>query len=143
VTDTVTGLIWLKDPLCFFPAQTDYATANTAAALLENGNCGLSDGSAAGDWRLPTKGEWEAVYKSACAHGDWHFPMPGKSGTGCFDLNPWAIAPEWIQWYPRWSSTSAGSEAYAFTPYLAPDYITDTYDRIAIVGFIWPVRSVE
>jgi hypothetical protein len=32
-----------------------------SAAQLADGQCGLSDGSKAGDWRLPTKDEWEAM----------------------------------------------------------------------------------
>lgn len=52
VTDHLTGLIWLKDADCF--GQKDGgAAAEAAAAALKDGDCGLSDGSTAGDWRLP------------------------------------------------------------------------------------------
>ena len=61
VTDNLTKLIWLKNPDCF--GIIDWRSAVQAAKGLKNGDCGpkpelvLSDGSSAGDWRLPTMGE--------------------------------------------------------------------------------------
>ena len=52
VTDQVTGLIWLAEANCF-GTQT-YTDAMTMAGTLATGQCGLTDGSVAGDWRLPT-----------------------------------------------------------------------------------------
>ena len=59
VTDSVTGLIWLKQADCL--AASDYATANRLAAVLQERRCGLRDGSNKGDWRLPTDAEWRAT----------------------------------------------------------------------------------
>jgi len=59
VTDNLTGLIWLKDAGCLAPAI--FATALTEANLLASGACGLSDGSKAGDWRLPNINELESL----------------------------------------------------------------------------------
>jgi hypothetical protein len=61
VTDSTTGLIWLKDAACASLGTPDFATANAATAGLHAGQCGLSDGSAAGQWRLPTREEWLAT----------------------------------------------------------------------------------
>ena len=44
VTDTQTGLIWLKNVACYTTAM-DFATANHTAASLQDGQCGLTDGS--------------------------------------------------------------------------------------------------
>jgi hypothetical protein len=61
VTDNLTGLIWLKNTKCF--GLMDLEGARLAAKHLKNGDCGpdpaliLSDGSSAGDWRLPTMSE--------------------------------------------------------------------------------------
>jgi len=58
VTDSLTGLIWLKNTNCF--GMVDWEGAMLAAKSLKDGDCGpnpslvLSDGSSAGDWRLPT-----------------------------------------------------------------------------------------
>ncbi len=50
VTDNLTGLIWLKDANCF-GLQT-WFQALTLSNALANGQCSLTDGSVAGDWRL-------------------------------------------------------------------------------------------
>jgi hypothetical protein len=77
VTDTVTGLIWLRQADCL-PSKL-WAAANQAAATLKEGDCGLTDGSSAGDWRLPTEDEWSATMARAavldCKSG------PGSPGT--------------------------------------------------------------
>jgi hypothetical protein len=61
VTDNLTGLIWLKNTNCL--GMMDWKDAILAAQNLKDGDCGpdpaltLSDGSSAGEWRLPTMHE--------------------------------------------------------------------------------------
>ncbi len=61
VTDNLTKLTWLKNIDCF--GKLDLKSALLAAKSLKAGDCGpdptlvLSDGSSAGDWRLPTMSE--------------------------------------------------------------------------------------
>ncbi len=66
VKDMTTGLVWLKDaswggqkPWRDSSSQYEWDDAHTRAGLLNAGDstAGLSDGSVAGDWRLPTKAE--------------------------------------------------------------------------------------
>jgi quinol monooxygenase YgiN len=52
VTDRLTELIWLKDADRFGEVTWEQALAN--ARGLASGSCDLTDGSKAGDWRLPT-----------------------------------------------------------------------------------------
>jgi hypothetical protein len=61
VTDNLTGLIWLKNANCA-GGTAHWATALSYSNALYDGctncfgiggDCGLSDGSSAGDWRLP------------------------------------------------------------------------------------------
>jgi hypothetical protein len=59
VSDALTGLVWLKDAGCFSPMT--WSGGLNAAAQLGNGVCGLSDGSAAGQWRMPNIGELETL----------------------------------------------------------------------------------
>ena len=65
IRDNRTGLIWLKNASCSDLPYTDsdgranWENAELAAASLADGTCGLTDGSKAGDWRLPKKEEWE------------------------------------------------------------------------------------
>ena len=56
VLDCNTQLVWLKDANCF--GLRTWAGAEIAAANLQNGDCGLTDGSVAGDWRQPTRFEF-------------------------------------------------------------------------------------
>src|SRR5438105_13500119 len=67
VTDTVTGLIWLKELNCL--PSANWEAAKKAAAGLKDGDCMLKDGSSPGEWRLPTQPEWEATMKDAKAQG--------------------------------------------------------------------------
>ena len=55
VTDELTGLVWLTIANCF--GQTAWADALTNINGLASSACGLTDGSAAGDWRLPNRKE--------------------------------------------------------------------------------------
>jgi len=71
VMDMTTGLVWLKkadwgsgriwrdNDVCMPPDYNCYEDAHTRTGLLSAGTTGaeLSDGSVAGDWRLPTKAE--------------------------------------------------------------------------------------
>jgi hypothetical protein len=59
VSDQLTGLIWLKDAGCL--ASANWATALTAANQLASGACGLTDGSKAGQWRMPNANELESL----------------------------------------------------------------------------------
>lgn len=54
LADTLTGLVWLKKADCI---QQDWAGALAAVQALQAGQCGLSDGSSAGQWRMPNRTE--------------------------------------------------------------------------------------
>ena len=51
VTDQLTGLSWLRDASAF--GSMEWARAIDVCNKLHDGQAGLGDGSAAGDWRLP------------------------------------------------------------------------------------------
>ncbi len=53
VTDNLTGLIWLKNANCFGLRAWNDAVSDCNG--LNSGECGLSDDSNAGDWRLPNQ----------------------------------------------------------------------------------------
>ena len=73
VVDNVTGLIWLADPDCPLLGQPKtWADAKLAVASLGAPQCGLTDNSKPGDWRLPTGPEWTATVDAlfVISHGN-------------------------------------------------------------------------
>lgn len=58
VTDTMTGLIWLKQADAI---HLPWAQALAAVNALASGQYGLTDGSTAGSWRMPTRLEMQSL----------------------------------------------------------------------------------
>jgi hypothetical protein len=58
ITDTVTGLVWLKKADCI---NADWAGALATVNSLASSQCGLTDGSAAGAWRMPNRNEIQSL----------------------------------------------------------------------------------
>ncbi len=59
VTDGMTGLVWMKNAGCFAPSN--WYDALTKANQLASGQCGLTDGSTADQWRMPNANELESI----------------------------------------------------------------------------------
>ena len=85
VTDSLTQLIWLKNLNCF--GFLDWRSAALEVKSLQEGDCGpnpdlaLSDGSSAGDWRLPTMSELCTLIDFSRRAWIVYF----ESGTTCYD----------------------------------------------------------
>ncbi len=60
LTDNLTGIIWLKNADCFgtLSWSSAYYYCNN---MVKSGSCGLTDGSVAGDWRLPNRKELSSL----------------------------------------------------------------------------------
>lgn len=74
VRENATGLIWLANPTKI-PRAGSMDEAKRWVAKFSSGQHGLNDGSAAGDWRLPTANELKGVSRSRMAK---HFRSEGK-----------------------------------------------------------------
>jgi len=58
VVDALTGLVWLKQADCI---HQPWAGAIAAVKTLASGQCGLTDGSTAGSWRVPSRNEMQSL----------------------------------------------------------------------------------
>ena len=127
VTDKLTGLVWLTMADCF--SGREWSAAMAAALALKSGECGLSDGSAAGAWRLPQIQELKSLVSR------------GRSGPALSPTAPFTgvrTSPTENLYY--WSSTvfSGDSSGSWFVNF---DEGVVYYDLQANNGFAWPVRD--
>jgi len=142
VTDTVTGLIWLKDGNCF--NTRTYASANRVAATLKDGRCGLTDGSVAGDWRLPTKTELAATIARAVSplgcFGGSAPSLTNDPGTGCLQSGPTSFTNVQLSIY--WSSSALEpNPPDAWGVDFLNGNINNTQLSKVTNHFVWPVRG--
>ena len=136
VKDNLTGLFWLENANCF-GIQT-WAGASIAAAQLGDGQCGLTDGSSPGDWRLPTQAEWQTIVDQANTNGCGAPTFPDTSGIGCCGVFPCAFAG--VQSANYWSSTTNASGPHsAWNPSLNVGNLFSIFK--ANIIFVWPVRA--
>ena len=124
VTDNLTGLIWLKNANCF--EGKDWDTALGDCNGLKDGDCALSDGSSAGDWRLPNAKELFSLIDL----GQYSPALPsGHPFTG-------------VQSNFYWSSTTIDSYSsiawYVGMNFGDVSYGSKTFDYNY---YVWPVRG--
>ncbi len=137
VHDTVTNLIWLKDANCF-TEETQWAAANNLAAGLRDGSCDLTDGSSPGDWRLPTKEEWEATVERADTLTCSDPCLVNTPGTACYTEGPQPFTG--VESYYYWSSnTYADDPRRAY--YLHLEFGNVNHNVKINQYYVWPVRG--
>jgi hypothetical protein len=136
VTDNLTGLVWLKNANCTdtvggiaIVSKLPWADALTWSNALANGACGLSDGSTAGQWRLPNVNELESLVDYSNANP----PLP----TGHPFTN--------VILGGYWSSTSAIGSSPPCAYYVdmingMANYVDKT--DLNSNHYVWPVRGV-
>lgn len=121
-TDNLTGLIWLKNANCYGAQVWDNAILSTKT--LNSGECGLSDGSLEGDWRLPNVRELHSLID----YGNYRPALP--------DNHPFTTVQSSFYWS---STTGAYNTSNAWFVSLNSgnvngDFKTPTY-------YVWPVRG--
>ena len=131
VKDNLTGLIWLKNAACFCDRTWHEALSDCNG--LASGSCGLTDGSSAGDWRLPNSNELASL-----VHKGYYNPaIPNTAGTG-----QWSPGEPFnqVQDFYYWSSTStAYNTGKAWGMNMSHGFV-DFYEKY-LPFLVWPVRD--
>ena len=133
VTDNLTGLIWLQNTNCtdtsggISKANGDLTWANalTWSNNLASGACGLTDGSAAGDWRLPNIEELESLVDLANSYPSLPAGHPFNN-----------VQSDFYYWS---SSTVAYYTDSAWFLYMKGGSVVG-YNK-ASSNYVWPVRG--
>jgi hypothetical protein len=132
VIDCLTGLLWLKNANCY--GQQSWYNALSLTAGLNSGECGLSDGSVQGDWRLPTLEELQGIGTDPPTTWDGLRLVPWTMPSAPF------VSVETS--YGYWSSTAFASSTniiwylYMYSGRMEADIKSKS-------GYVWPVRSAN
>ena len=123
VKDNLTGLIWLKDASCL--GRQGWTRALSYANTLATGVCGLTDGSVAGDWRLPNIKELQSLID----YGQFNPALPvGHPFSGVPFLYIWS------------SSIIVNDPRFVWIVNIYGGYVYDGRKDITFVN-VWPVRG--
>ncbi len=145
VTDTLTGLIWLADANCttFFSGDgasqnnRSWSNALTATNSLAAGYCGLTDGSSAGDWRLPNVRELQSLVHYGFPSSPSDYAVPNTAGTGKWsEGDPFSN----IQLGLYWSSSTFTSKTFDAWFVVMHGGSVDFGQKIKS-NYVWPVRG--
>jgi hypothetical protein len=113
-TDSVTGLVWLQQASCA-QLQGTWSVSIAAVNALQSGQCGLTDGSTAGQWRMPNRKEMESLADRIQTNEADFFDMALTSAdTGLNSVS--AVFANFVTLQYYWTSTTqAGNTNSAWT----------------------------
>lgn len=152
VTDTLTGLIWLKNASCFSSLNSGvtYPQAVQAANALKDGTCGLTDGSVAGDWAVPGVQDFKSLFSLAPNACPGSLNMPAANGVSCFSTQPWADNIQPLYWTINGSNVNSfgiGTLSFSYAWQAVTGFNSfQPGDKSAAIGpsfpnSLWPVRG--
>jgi len=130
----------MKDANCFGVRPWDAGVSGEGATwdcfYLEDGDCGLTDGSTVGQWRLPNVKE----ILSLIAYGYANPPIPNTAGTAQWTEGDPFINVMGFDYY--WTSTASyTSTTWALRVYMGGG-LTSTA-KITEEFYLWPVRNAD
>ena len=113
LADTVTGLTWLKQADCI---RQSWAGALAAVNALASGQCGLGDGSSAGQWRMPNRAELLSLSDRAPTFPQASY-FNGQYQASATTTGPVIFTNYVVSDYYWTSSTDAADPSQAWTVY--------------------------
>jgi hypothetical protein len=131
ITDNLTKLIWMKDAQAF--GLRTWAQALSDANGLQAGYGGLTDGSKAGDWRLPNLRELQSLISYA-----FNSPaLPNTLGTG-----KWTEGNPFLHVIPDYYWSSSTFRRYTPDAWVLnfDDGNAEGYDK-SYTSYVWCVRG--
>jgi len=139
VTDNSTGLIWLKNANCTDTVggitknggRLTWADALTWSKSLASGDCGLSDGSTAGQWRVPKDMELKSLIN-----------LKDYDNATYMNTIGFANIQEWCYW--SFNTNTLLKVAYAHQPFEWYPFILPGYkNNCDMTGsyYVWTVRN--
>jgi hypothetical protein len=134
VRDNQTGLVWLKNANCF--RWKSFDKAMELAADLASGQCGLEDGSIAGDWRLPSVWEWQDLFVKKYRNP----ALSNTEGTGKWKPgDPFDNVQNLYYWTGTAFADPTGRLDNVYCVYL---YYGVVHSKERALGlYVWPVRD--
>ncbi len=123
VTDNLTGLVWLKNAACI--GAKNWQGALNSANALASGICDLTDGSLAGEWRLPNAVELKSLVD--LGHSSPAIPLGNLLGVA-------PMVPYWM------SSTDASFNNDAWTMDMKDGYL-NSHGKTESIPHVLPVRD--
>jgi hypothetical protein len=113
LADTVTGLTWLKQADCI---KATWSSAMASVNALASGQCGLSDGSTAGQWRMPNRSELLSLSDRAPTFPQASY-FNGEYQASSVVTGPAIFSNYIVSDYYWTSTTSAADPTQAWTVY--------------------------
>ena len=113
LADTVTGLTWLKQADCI---HAGWNAALASVNALANGQCGLADGSTAGQWRMPNRSEMLSLSDRAPTFPQASYFNGAYQASGTVS-GPTVFRNYVVSDYYWTSSTDAADTSQAWTVY--------------------------
>jgi hypothetical protein len=132
ITDNLTGLVWLKNANCF--GARNWANAITDSNGLNSGECGLTDDSDEGDWRLPTKEDLQGIGTDPPTTWPTAEPLvvwtiPGVPFVSVQSSDYWSSTLNSLNPFYSWSVRFLDGYTYAYSK--------------SYIHIVWPVRYLD
>jgi hypothetical protein len=151
VLDRNTGLVWLANADCF--GILDWHEAVEVAGNLSDLNdrticggssgdecdCGLSDNSSPGEWRLPSASEWKAMVSPAICQDP---ALTDDHGLSCWtqECSSCSFYNVRSSWYWSASTNLSSPSDYAHHIFLGTGFLYTAGSKHLDSFYVWPVR---